>query len=396
MSRLTLNPDWPNLPVFDRSKWTRVRFGDVVQNVSETERNPEAVGIERFIGLEHLEPESLHVREWGNVSDGTTFTRRCRSGQVLFGKRRAYQRKVAVAEFDAVVSGDIYVFTAKNERLLPELLPFLCMSELFFQFAVETSSGSLSPRTNWKHLANYEFALPPLEHQRRIAEVLWAMDEVVESYYLSHETSLTLRNAAHREVLTHGLKGNGKKQQNLPPQGWRMSTVGETCVIENRLRKPISSANRAMMQGHYPYYGPTGILDHLSEYRVEGEYALIGEDGDHFLKFHTWDMTQLVRGRFNVNNHAHLLCGTDDCKTEWVFQYFKHRDITPYLSRQGSGRLKLQKSVLENMPIAIPPLKEQEAILEFLRGIDSTYDFLSAHIDKSKEILAAFINESLR
>ena len=95
--------------LFDRSEWKHVRFGDVVENINETERDPEEAGIDRFIGLEHLEPGSLHVREWGNVADGTTFTRRCRPGQVLFGKRRAYQRKVAVAEFDAVVSGDIYV-----------------------------------------------------------------------------------------------------------------------------------------------------------------------------------------------------------------------------------------------------------------------------------------------
>ena len=117
------NPDWAKLPLFDRSKWQRVRFGDVVDNLNETERNPVATGIERFIGLEHLEPGSLHISTWGNVADGTTFTRRCRTGQVLFGKRRAYQRKVAVAEFDAVVSGDIYVFVPKNDRLLPGLLP---------------------------------------------------------------------------------------------------------------------------------------------------------------------------------------------------------------------------------------------------------------------------------
>ncbi|MCB1207464.1 MAG: restriction endonuclease subunit S, partial [Verrucomicrobiae bacterium] len=105
----------------------------------ESVKDPEAAGVERFIAMEHLEPGSLHVRSWGNVADGTTFTRRCRPGQVLFGKRRAYQRKVAVAEFEAVVSGDIYVLAPKDDRLLPELLPFLCLSERFFQHAVGTS-----------------------------------------------------------------------------------------------------------------------------------------------------------------------------------------------------------------------------------------------------------------
>lgn len=147
LQELVPNANWASLPLFDRSGWTRVRFGDVVENVNETERSPMEAGIDRFIGMEHLEPGSLHVREWGNVADGTTFTRRCRPGQVLFGKRRAYQRKVAVAEFDAVVSGDIYVLASNDERLIPELLPFLCLSERFFQHAVGISAGSLSPRT---------------------------------------------------------------------------------------------------------------------------------------------------------------------------------------------------------------------------------------------------------
>ena len=148
LEKLKPNPNWAKLPLFNRKNWSRLRFGDVVENLNET-CEPSSGGLERFIGLEHLDPGSLHIRAWGNVADGTTFTRRCRPGQVLFGKRRAYQRKVAVAEFDAVVSGDIYVLAPKGDRLLPELLPFLCLSERFFQHAVGTSAGSLSPRTNW-------------------------------------------------------------------------------------------------------------------------------------------------------------------------------------------------------------------------------------------------------
>ena len=181
LESLHVNSAWASLPLFDRTGWKRVRFGDVVENCNET-CEPAEAGLERFVAMEHLEPGSLHVRSWGNVAYGTTFTRRCRPGQVLFGKRRAYQRKVAVAEFEAVVSGDIYVLAPKDtERLLPELLPFLCLSERFFQHAVGTSAGSLSPRTNWSSLASFEFDLPPLDQQRRFAEILWAVDEVEET-----------------------------------------------------------------------------------------------------------------------------------------------------------------------------------------------------------------------
>jgi len=160
--------------------WQQVKFDDVVRLNKETCKDPEAEGIERVIGLEHLEPGDLRIRSWGDVADGTTFTKRVRHGQTLFGKRRAYQRKIAVADFDAVCSGDIYVFeSADHKRLLPELLPFICQTEAFFEYAVGTSAGSLSPRTNWKSLAAYEFALPPLEEQRRISTVLTAIDRAL-------------------------------------------------------------------------------------------------------------------------------------------------------------------------------------------------------------------------
>lgn len=155
-----------------RRRGERVKFGEVVRLCREICKDPSAKGIDRVIGLEHLEPGNLRVRSWADLANGTTFTQRVRPGQVLFGKRRAYQRKIAVADFDAICSGDIYVFeSADPKRLLPEFLPFLCKTDAFFDHAVGTSAGSLSPRTNWSSLAEYEFTLPAMEAQRRIADV---------------------------------------------------------------------------------------------------------------------------------------------------------------------------------------------------------------------------------
>ncbi len=163
-----------------KAGWTRVAFGDVVRLSKARVADPEAAGIERVVGLEHIEPGDLRIRRWGDVADGTTFTTLFKPGQVLFGKRRAYQRKVAVADFEGVCSGDIYVLEPANDRLMPELLPFLCQTDAFFDHAVGTSAGSLSPRTNWTSLASFEFLLPPIQQQARLVEAITASDEVVE------------------------------------------------------------------------------------------------------------------------------------------------------------------------------------------------------------------------
>lgn len=154
------------------------------------------------------------------------------------------------------------------------------------------------------------------------------------------------------------------------PQGWVYSTVGKSLSIRNNLRFPISEEERERIKGEYPYYGPTKVQGYVDHYRVEGKFALIGEDGDHFLKFKDLQMTLLVEGKFNVNNHAHIIEGTDQCTTEWFYYFFAHRDLFSYLTRQGAGRYKLTKDALQRLPIQLPPLPQQRKIAAIL----STWD----------------------
>jgi type I restriction enzyme S subunit len=165
-----------------KTGWRRVKFGEVVRLSKARCADPLTAGYKRFVGLEHLEPGDLRIRRWGNVADGVTFTSVFKPGQVLFGKRRAYQRKVALADFAGVCSGDIYVLESLDaEVLLPELLPFICQTDTFFEHAVGTSAGSLSPRTNWMSLAGFEFSLPAMAEQRSIVSVLEVVDQSIRA-----------------------------------------------------------------------------------------------------------------------------------------------------------------------------------------------------------------------
>ena len=108
----------------------------------------------------------------------------------------------------------------------------------------------------------------------------------------------------------------GRLGVTMVPGGWELSTVGKACTIRNDLRLPLSVETRSAMQGEYPYYGPTGVLDYLDEFRAEGEFALIGEDGDHFLDPAKKSQTVRVTGRFHVNNHAQLIASGKSCSVE--------------------------------------------------------------------------------
>lgn len=166
------------------------------------------------------------------------------------------------------------------------------------------------------------------------------------------------------------------------PEGWKFLNVGKTFKIRNNLRKPINEDEREAISGEYPYYGPTKIQGYINTFEQDGSYALIGEDGDHFLKFSTQSMTQLVEGKCTVNNHAHIIEGTEIACREWFYYYFMHRDIFSFLSRQGAGRYKLNKASLEKIPLLVPPISEQKKIAQIL----STWDKAIVTTEKLLEI----------
>ena len=174
------------------------------------------------------------------------------------------------------------------------------------------------------------------------------------------------------------------------PDNWSFSYVGSIFNIRNNLRKPISEEEREKNLGAFPYYGPTKIQGYIGTFEQDGSFALIGEDGDHFLKYEVQSMTQLVDGKCTVNNHAHIIEGTNKATREWFYYYFMHRDIFSFLSRQGAGRYKLNKASLEKIPLLVPPISEQKEIAKILSTWDkaiSTTEQLLANSQQQKKAL---------
>jgi type I restriction enzyme S subunit len=174
------------------------------------------------------------------------------------------------------------------------------------------------------------------------------------------------------------------------PPGWTLTTVGKACTIRNELRRPLAVEVRNGMKGPYPYYGPTGVLGFITEYRVEGDFALIGEDGDHFLDTESKPQTLRVSGQFNVNNHAHVIGSSSTCDVDWFFYFFQYRDIFHSLTRQGAGRFKLTKAALEKLPILLPSLSEQRRIAEILGAWDEAIAKCDGLISAKKAVFARY------
>ncbi len=171
--------------------WRIVKFGEIAKSVSKRV-DPANTELEVYVGLEHLDPDNLRITRRGVPSDVKGQKLLVQPGQIIFGKRRAYQRKVAVADFDGICSAHAMVLEAIPEAVVPEYLPFFMLSDMFMERAVAISEGSLSPTIKWKTLANQEFPLPPHPRQEEMLEVF---EKIEETIFQSEMTSEALQRA---------------------------------------------------------------------------------------------------------------------------------------------------------------------------------------------------------
>ena len=156
-----------------------VKLGDIAIEAKSSNKG-DKTGI-RIVGLEHLTPSNVTLSSW-NEDTENTFTKEFSKGDVLFGRRRAYLKKAAVAPFDGICSGDITVIRAIEDKVDPDLLPFIIQNDFLFDFAVGKSAGSLSPRVKWTHLKEFAIELPLMPEQSKLAETLWSINETKNAY----------------------------------------------------------------------------------------------------------------------------------------------------------------------------------------------------------------------
>ena len=168
-----------DLNKLDKSNWQSFTFEQIATKISKTVQPSEA-GVDVYVGLEHIDANDIHIRRKGIPTAVKGGKLRCSPGDVIFGKRRAYQRKAAIVDFEGICSAHAFVFRAIPEVIEPKLFPFFLHSDQFMHRMIDISVGGLSPTINWGDLKHQEFLLPPKEQQAEIAELLWAMDEVIQ------------------------------------------------------------------------------------------------------------------------------------------------------------------------------------------------------------------------
>lgn len=157
------------------------KFDDIAYNVT-TKRVPTPDDNARYIGLEHLDPGELYVKRYGSNVDLKGDKLVMTKGDILFGKRNTYLKRVAIAPFDGLFSAHGMIFHPKEEVIDKRYFPFFINSDAFMDEAIRISVGSLSPTVNWKDLKDLKFDIPPIEKQKQLADKLWIAYDLKSKY----------------------------------------------------------------------------------------------------------------------------------------------------------------------------------------------------------------------
>lgn len=399
-TKLQPNPNWTRLPLFDRKGWKRMAFGQFAESVNERVEPADAAE-EIYVGLDDLDSGSLHIRRWGKGSDVIGTKLRFRKGDIIFGRRRAYQRKLAVAVVDGICSAHAMVVRAKPAVVLPEFLPFLMMSDRFMKRAVEISVGSLSPTINWTTLKLEEFDLPPLDQQRRIAEILWAVDEVLNKYAATATTTEALLRRFLESLFNFRGTGGLKTPFGCVPGHWRLSRIEDEGGVQLGQQKHPKYDTGSNVR---PYLRVDNVRDgwiattdvlrmhfpehELVKFELQPNDILLNEGQTREYVGRSAIYRGEIAGCCFQKTLIRFRCN-ESLLPEFAQAYFRYLLYSGFFAAQSSqtGIAHITAIRFKRMPIAVPPLKEQQKVVDELRKMEAVGKAVEAHLDETRLLL---------
>ena len=242
-----------------------------------------------------------------------------------------------------------------NQHLF-KVTPAPGVDRAWLQYRLEASIPDLADEahgTTMKHirkgtLSSQTTLVPPLDEQRRIAEVLQSVDAAARVAAVAAEQAFH----TYRTLLSTLLS-------DKPRDGWCPSTVAEVCEILDARRVPLNSDERRGRKGLYPYWGANGIVDFIDDYLFDEPLVLMAEDGGFYDQCATRSICNRLDEKVWVNNHAHVIRPIRVTR-DFLYFWFVHRDITPHI--KGGTRTKLNQGDLRRLPILVPDIKKQEEV----------------------------------
>jgi restriction endonuclease S subunit len=367
----------------DRSEWKLAKFGEVaIQQKGKVDR--ENTNLTRYIKGEHMGSEDLHIRDWGELKDeylGPAFIRKFEKGDILYGSRRTYLRKVAIANFDGITSNTTFVIKANEKKIDKRLLPFIMMSEGFTENSTKNSKGSVNPYINWKDIAKYEFLLPPKDQQAKLAELLWAMDNVIES----ESKVLEKLNKDDLAYLKHYFYDDKTSE--------RIKLKHIVSIKKGRKPSVLLEEGKGL-----PYctakYLRTGEIESIVP-KQAWDKAIKIDETDILVLWDGSNAGEMLFGKegFLASTMCKLEITNNEYLKDFVFQFLRFKTNDIKRATVGSAIPHVDPGMIENIEIPKLSLDNQARIIEKFNSIKNNLDLVKSKITSSKALQKSLINQ---
>lgn len=376
-----------------------LKFGEICQEVKLSTKDPLADGYERYIGLEHLDSGSLEIKRWGMIKeDNPSFSRVFKKGHILFGKRRPYLKKAALAEFDGVCSSDIIVI--KTEEL--DILKVILSMADFWQFAVKNSSGSLSPRTKFSSLKNYEIST---DKNLYILSKIVSQSESINKKYADLVNGLeVLSSVLCRKSFTLSLgELNGLRSPfSQIAKGWQVKEIGDVFKVysggtpSREITEYWGGGVPWVKTGEINYSYITTADEFITKEGLENSSAKIAYKGSILLAMYGQGITRgrvgLVGEDVAINQACLCIYNESEILCKYLYYYLKHN----YMDLREFGNETTQKnlsgSIVKKIKVVFPPLEKVSDIVRTMEELDAFETNLMNKMKMKENLIASIIS----
>lgn len=370
----------------------RYKFEDIAIN-STTKKKPTAKDKDTYLGLEHLESGNLAVTRFGTEVAPIGDKLIMKKGDVLFGKRRAYQKKVAIAPFDGIFSAHGMVLRPNEEVIDSLFFPLFISSDYFLDAAIKISVGSLSPTINWRDLKDLEFDLPSKNRQNEIAVLLWAIIRTKNTYNQLLDLTEKLVNSQFIEMF--GDLATNERQ-------WDIKSFSEFAKIDATMTIDFEK------YADYPHIGIDSIESITG--RLSG-YRTVRQDGVKSAKY-IFSSQHIIYSKIRPNlNKVALpsfdgLCSADAypilnnaeiCNKDFLTYVLRSDLFLTYILpfSQRTNMPKVNREQINGFKMPLPPLEIQIKFAEFICQADKSKFEIQRTLDELEAVYKSLLKENL-
>ena len=364
-----------------------LKFDEIALSITERVDDPASAGVTRYVGLEHLDPESIEITRWGTPEDVSATKLRFFPNDVIYGRRRAYQKKLGVARFEGICSAHALVLRARQDVCLAEFLPYFLHSDQFHNRALEISVGSLSPTINWSTLKLQKFELPSIEEQQRIVELLSGVDAHAEAL----RNQLHVAKETRKAVLHHLLNARG--------DDWTETTLGKISSFIGAKKKPNELSPEMCYLGLEHVDPQTAVVSRSGV--IEGVLSLVTpfEPGDTLFGKLRPKLHKVAFAAFPgvCSTEMLVIRAGENCTPEFLYMVSSSDRTIEYCVDRSAGTKmpRVSPRDLSDLKIGLPPLKDQQRIVDEISKIDAVIQESTSAFAATRQLRSALLNKEI-